>query len=32
MATELNSEEYDAWLAANYGENAPEIMISAGID
>lgn len=32
MATELNSEEYDAWLEANYGENAPEIMISAGVD
>ena len=30
MATELSTEEYDAWLAANYGENAPEIMISAG--
>lgn len=30
MATELNSEEYDAWLAANYGENAPEILLNAG--
>jgi hypothetical protein len=30
MATELSTEEYDAWLAANYGENAPEILISAG--